>query len=100
MFEQQDIQFLVHRLSKNGFEVNKAKVDDVVSFQRPESATNLRSFLGLAAYLKEYIQNYSDLVDSMWKLLSSATLNWTAKANYAFEETKRRIGLHHQIEIL
>ena len=92
VFEQQEIQFLGHRLSKNGFEVDKAKVDDVVSFQRPESATDLRSFLGLAAYLKEYIQNYSNLVDPMWKLLSSATLNWTAKAEHAFEETKRRIA--------
>ncbi|XP_071926121.1 uncharacterized protein [Coffea arabica] len=43
-----EISFLGHKVSKDGIAVDSAKVEAVMNWKRPETPTEIRSFLGLA----------------------------------------------------
>lgn len=91
-FEKTSIKFLGHQLSKDGFAIDAEKVQDVMAFEPPGNATELRSFLGLAAYLREYIPNFADMVNPMWEVLKIKPFAWTQEADEAFEKTKLTIA--------
>ena len=92
IYEQNEIQFLGHRLSKDGFAIDQAKVRDVQEFNAPGNPTDLRSFLGLASYLSDYIERFADLVSPMWDVLKGKAFEWTPDANQSFLATKNRIA--------
>jgi hypothetical protein len=91
-YERQETIFLGHRLSKDGFEIDEHKVRDVQHFRQPENVTEARSFLGLASYLAEYIPAFADLVQPMWKAVTSKPFNWDKRAQEAFTKTKEEIA--------
>ena len=49
------VQFLGHVIFDEGIQVDPAKVEAVVSWQRPRNATEIRSFLGLAGYYRHFV---------------------------------------------
>ena len=49
------VQFLGHVISGEGIQVDPAKIEAVVSWQRPRNATEIRSFLGLAGYYRRFV---------------------------------------------
>ena len=91
-FSQTRVKFLGHQLSSNGFEIDEEKIRDVLSFSAPENPTDLRSYLGLATYLADYIENFADLVNPMWEVLKKQPFQWSSEANRAFESSKTRIA--------
>ena len=89
---KEEVSFLGHSLSAEGFGIDKAKVQDILSFEKPTNTKDLRSFLGLASYLSEFIESFSDLVDPMWKMINADPFLWTNEAEWAFEQTKKRVA--------
>lgn len=97
-YDQQKISFLGHRLSSQGFEIEAEKIRDIQGFRAPTDASSLRSFLGLANYLSEYIQNFADLVNPMWEVLKKGNYSWGKEANKAFQATKQAI-CHNTVKL-
>lgn len=91
-FRRQELKFLGHQLSAKGFAIDDGKVRDVRNFVQPLNKTDLRSFLGLAAYLSDYVSNFADLVHPLWEVVKSQPFAWTDTAEAAFQETKKRIA--------
>ncbi|GJX89610.1 putative reverse transcriptase domain-containing protein [Tanacetum coccineum] len=50
-FWLKEVQFLGHVVNRNGIHVDPSKVESVKNSKTPESPTDIRSFLGLAAYV-------------------------------------------------
>ena len=48
------VQFLGYVITGAGIQVDPAKVEAVVSWQRPRNATEIHSFLGLAGYYRHF----------------------------------------------
>ena len=57
-----EIHFLGHVVLEHGIQVDPGKVEAVVSWRRPSSITDIRSFLRLAGYYKRFIPDFSFLV--------------------------------------
>lgn len=91
-FNQQEITFLGHKLSKDGFAIDEKKIQDVLSFRAPRSTAELRSFLGLASYLSDHIPKYADLVKPMRDVAKNKDYEWNKEANESFEDTKKIIA--------
>ena len=50
-----NIQFLGHKISQNGIEVFKGKADKILEWPVPQSAADVRAFLGLVCYLNTFL---------------------------------------------
>ena len=63
-----EVRFLGHVVSASGVSVDPEKVEAVMSWERPKSVFEIRSFLGLAGYYKRFIEDFSRIAASMTRL--------------------------------
>nr|GEZ42482.1 reverse transcriptase domain-containing protein [Tanacetum cinerariifolium] len=64
---------LSHKISKNGIEVDKVKVDVIAKLPHPTTVKGIRSFLGHAGFYRRFIQDFSKIARSMTRLLEKDT---------------------------
>nr|GEW14485.1 reverse transcriptase domain-containing protein [Tanacetum cinerariifolium] len=64
---------LGHKISKNGIEVDKAKVDVITKLPHPTTIKGIRSFLGYAGFYRRYIQDFLKIARPMTRLLEKVT---------------------------
>ena len=87
-----EMRFLGHMVSASGVSVDPEKVEAVMSWERPKSVFEIRSFLGLARYYRRFIEDFSLLVAPMTRLtLKEVKFDWVDRCEKAFQELKRRL---------
>ena len=62
------MKFLGHVVLASGVSVDPEKVDAIMSWERPKSVFEIRSFLGLVGYYRRFIGDFSRLAAPMTKL--------------------------------
>jgi hypothetical protein len=91
-FWLKEVSFLGHIISEGGISVDPSKVKDVLSWNTPQSVSDIRSFLGLAGYYKRFIEGFSKISKPVTKLLEKGkTFEWTPKHETNFQELKKRL---------
>ncbi|XP_056845060.1 uncharacterized protein LOC130496730 [Raphanus sativus] len=60
---------LGHKISEKGIEVDKAKIDVMVSLAPPKTVKDIRSFLGHAGFYRRFIQDFSKIARPLTRLL-------------------------------
>lgn len=92
-FLQSSLEFYGHIFSKDGMKPNPRKVEAIVKAPQPESEKALRSFLGLANYLKAFIPDYSTITYPLRSLLKNDTdYKWSNECEEAFTKLKAAIS--------
>jgi len=87
-----EVQFLGHVISAHGIAVDPAKVETVVKWESPKSATEIRSFVGLAGYYRRFIKGFSKIVTPLTLLTrKDQPFTWTDKCEESFQELKKRL---------
>lgn len=88
-FGKAEVKFLGHIVSKEGLQVDPAKVETVQNWPVPTGVPQLRSFLGLANYFRKFIQGYSTIVAPLTSLTAAKVpWMWDAACQRAFEAVK------------
>nr|GEV28773.1 reverse transcriptase domain-containing protein [Tanacetum cinerariifolium] len=64
---------LGHKISKNGIEVNKAKIDVITKLPHPTTVKGVRSFLGHVGFYRRFIKDFSKISRPMTHLLEKDT---------------------------
>nr|GEV20579.1 reverse transcriptase domain-containing protein [Tanacetum cinerariifolium] len=72
-FMVKEVIVLGHKISKNGIEVDKAKVDVIAKLPYPTTIKGIRSFLGHVGFYRRFIQDFSKIARSMTRLLEKDT---------------------------
>ena len=87
-----EVAFLGHIISSEGLSVDPSKIEAIMSWKRPESTTEVRSFLGLAGYYRKFVKDYSKIAGPL-SALTSKTLKfaWNDQCEKSFQELKRRL---------
>jgi hypothetical protein len=89
-FWMQRVSFLGHVLTAEGVEVDPEKVKAVSEWKQPTSASEIRSFLGLAGYYRRFIEGFSKIAWPMAELLWKDTkFAWSEACGRSFQELKR-----------
>ncbi|GJY31804.1 reverse transcriptase domain-containing protein [Tanacetum coccineum] len=83
---------LVHKISKSGIEVDRAKVDVIAKLPPPTSVKGIRSFLGHAGFYRRFIQYFSKIARPMTHLLEKETpFTCSTEWREAFETLKKKL---------
>nr|GEW63871.1 reverse transcriptase domain-containing protein [Tanacetum cinerariifolium] len=98
-FEHEKSYFMVkegivldHKISKNGIEVDKAKVDIIAKLPHPTTVKGIRSFLGHAGFYRRLLQDFSKTARLMTRLLEKDTSFFFSKVCVeAFQTLKRKL---------
>jgi len=61
---------LGHKISKNGIEVDKAKLDVIDKLPPPVNVKGIRSFLGRAGFYRRFIKDFSKIAKPLSNLLN------------------------------
>ncbi|GKA28025.1 reverse transcriptase domain-containing protein [Tanacetum coccineum] len=81
---------LGHKISKNGIEVDKAKVDFIAKLPYPTTVKGLRSFLGYAGFYRRFIKDFSKISRPTTHLLKKNTpFIFSDECIQAFENVKK-----------
>nr|GEU68416.1 reverse transcriptase domain-containing protein [Tanacetum cinerariifolium] len=83
---------LRHKISKNGIEVDKAKVDVIAKLPHPTTVKGIRSFLGHAGFYRRFIKDFSKIARPMTRFLEKDALFFFSKECVeAFQTLKRKL---------
>ncbi|GKB86385.1 reverse transcriptase domain-containing protein [Tanacetum coccineum] len=83
---------LGHKISKNGIEVDKAKVDVIAKLPHPTTVKGVRSFLGHAGFYRRFIKDFSKISRPMTHLLEKNTpFIFSDECIQAFEMLKTKL---------
>nr|GEU40722.1 reverse transcriptase domain-containing protein [Tanacetum cinerariifolium] len=81
-----------HKISKNGLEVDHAKVDVIAKLPHPTTVKGVRSFLGHASFYRRFIQDFSKIARPMTHLLEKETpFVFSKDCIVAFETLKKKL---------
>lgn len=94
-FFQLEVDFLGHHISGRGIEANSGKVDRVLNWPVPKSATDVRAFLGLVRYIAAYLPQLAEHTRILTPLTRKEFKNnfpaWDDELNFAFEAIKKLV---------
>ncbi|XP_076889586.1 uncharacterized protein LOC143540392 [Bidens hawaiensis] len=83
---------LGHKISRDGIEVDRAKIDTISKLPPPTSVKSVRSFLGHGGFYRRFIKDFSKITRPMNRLLEKdITFNFDADFLKAFEFLKGQL---------
>lgn len=91
---QAEVTYLGHVIGQGCRRPSEIKVAAVGSFPRPETKTQIRSFLGLTGYYQRYVANYSQVASPLTDALRKNEPNkvgWDEKKEQAFQSLKKAL---------
>jgi hypothetical protein len=88
-FAARSITFLGHLVSHEGTKPDPSKINAAVHFPVPKTVTDVRSFLGLIGYYRNYVRGYSRLIVPLFELTrKDVAFVWDLGCQCAFEALK------------
>ena len=80
-----------HIIGSEGIRVDPAKIEAVMSWERPKTPTEVRSFLGLAGYYRRFVKDFSRIATPLTKLTrKNHKFEWNAEYEESFQELKQK----------
>nr|GEY46155.1 reverse transcriptase domain-containing protein [Tanacetum cinerariifolium] len=87
---------LGYKISKQGFEVDKAKLDVITKLPHPTTVKGIRSFLDHAGFYHRFIKDFSKIARPMTRLLKKDTpFIFSQECVVAFQTLKRKLTEAH-----
>jgi len=75
VWKVQKIRFLGVVIGPDGIEIEKEKMDEVLSWPEPKNVKDIRKFLGLTNYYRRFIKNFAQVVRPM-NVLMKKDVKW------------------------
>jgi hypothetical protein len=87
-----EVHFLGHIISKGGIVVDPAKVTEIMDWKTPSTVSEIRSFLGLAGYYRQFIEGFSKIAKPLTSLLDkSKEFKWTEECQESFDQLRSKL---------
>ena len=84
-FFRDHVEFLGHRVDRDGMHMMEDKVRAIREWPTPGSVEDIRSFLGMVGYYRKFIRDFSDIAAPLTQLLRKGVrFLWTDKQEQAF----------------
>jgi hypothetical protein len=91
-FWLKEVSFLGHVITGGGITMDSGKVRDVLNWELPMTALEIRSFLGLAGYYRRFIEGFSKIMKPLTSLLEKDNkFIWSEACQNSFDELRKRL---------
>ena len=88
-FVRQEVTYLGHVISEAGISVDPTKIEKLQGYPIPMGLKPLRQFLGIAAYYRRFIPQFSIIAEPLYALTrKNSSFVWTSSCQAAFEKLK------------
>jgi hypothetical protein len=95
-FGMNEVEYVGHTINEHGLTFSRDKIDKVLQIDTPVLGKDLKSFLGVAVYFIDHIQNYASIVAPLHAMLHDYDRNrrlvWTEPGRVAFHQIKESIN--------
>ncbi|GBG65832.1 hypothetical protein CBR_g53804 [Chara braunii] len=96
-FGRTKILYLGHEISADGLRPKDAKVASIRDWPRPQTVTEVRSFLGMTGYYRPFVKNYSTIASPLTDLTRlDAPWEWTEECEASFKKLKYALT-HYEV---
>lgn len=105
-FFKQEVQYLGHRVSREGVGTDSEKTSAVANWRQPHDVTEVRSFLGFCSYYRRFVKGFAQLAAPLHQLVADVLKTakkgkakpgtflpkmWTDACEQSFRELKRTL---------
>lgn len=91
-FGYEELKFLGHIVSNTGIRPDPDKATAVRLFPIPKTKHDVRRFLGLCAYYRRFVPNFSEIAEPLQRLIKNdVTFIWGPAQSDAFHDLQRRL---------
>lgn len=90
-YNKERLTFLGHQVSKEGLDIDEQKVASIRNFRKPQSASEIRSLLGLATFVSPHIERFADLTEPLRRAAKAEEFIWEQEQEQAFEALKKAV---------
>ncbi|KAL4153144.1 hypothetical protein QTP88_000977 [Uroleucon formosanum] len=88
-FLRKKVIYLGHKLTEKGVQPNERKIKSVKTFPIPTTVKEIKSFLGLTGYYRNFVPDYGKIAKPITNLLRKGIeFIWTSECQEAFEKLK------------
>ena len=91
-FAAKEVSYLGHRVTEEGLLPDPALLAAIRDIPPPKTATEVRSFLGLASYYRRYVKGFAAIAAPLHALTrKDALFHWSEDCQAAFDQLKVRL---------
>ena len=88
-FAAKEVRYLRHQVTEEGLLPDSVLLVAIREIPPPKTATEVRSFLGLAGYYRRYVKNFAAIAGPLHALTrKDAVFHWSAACQDAFDHLK------------
>ena len=82
----EETKFLGYLVTKNGIQIDPSRSESIKKYPRPQTKKNIKEFLGLANYYRQFIPKFADIVDPLNQLTrEKVRFKWSDECELAFK---------------
>ena len=91
-FYQVEVPYLGFVLTGEGFKPNPSKKESVRNYSTPSNVKEVRQFIGLVSFYRQFIQNFSLTAKCLYNLVKKdIKFEWTMECQEAFDKLKNQL---------
>ena len=91
-FAAKEVSYLGHRVTEEGLLPDPSLLAAIRDIPPPTTATEVRSFLGLAGYYRRYVKGFAAIAAPLFALTrKEALFHWSEDCQAAFDQLKTRL---------
>ncbi|GBG64088.1 hypothetical protein CBR_g40537 [Chara braunii] len=99
-FGRTKILYLDHEISADGLRPDDAKVASIRDWPRPQTVTEVRSFLGMTGYYRPFVKNYNTIASPLTDLTRLDTpWEWTEECEASFKKLKYALTRYEVLKL-
>ena len=88
-FAAKEVSYLGYRVTEEGLLPDSSLLAAIWEIPPPKTATEVRSFLGLAGYYRRYVKGFAAIAGPLYALTrKDAVFHWSAECQAAFDQLK------------
>lgn len=88
VFLRKEVRYLGHVISEKGISTDPEKVKSIMQWPVPKCVGEVHSFVGLCNYYRSFIQNFSQIVEPLQRIVASKKFVWSVEQEESFAQLK------------